>query len=89
MSETPDDKIVAEFRELMNEVAHGLDELFNGKLKGTDRTVCFVLLTTPFADVGGEDRVNYISNGTRKDVVTMLKEITRRFEGQPEMKGST
>jgi hypothetical protein len=33
-------------------------------------------------------RVNYISNGGRADVVTMLKEITARFEGQAEAKGS-
>ena len=35
-----------------------------------------------------EGRCNYISNGAdRKDIVVMLKEQIKRFEGQPEMKG--
>jgi hypothetical protein len=39
----------------------------------------------PFGDHG---RCNYISNGPdRRDVVTLMKEMIQRFEGQPEMEG--
>jgi hypothetical protein len=40
----------------------------------------------PFGDRTG--RCNYISNGAdRRDIVTLMKEMIGRFEGQPEMKG--
>ena len=81
-----DAPIQPEYREMMNGVAHALDEAFNGEAKGKDRKVGFVLLVFPF---GAEDgRCNYISNGAdRKDIVTMLREQIARFEGQPETKG--
>jgi hypothetical protein len=81
-----DGPIQPEYREMMNGVAHALDEAFNGEAKGKDRKVGFVLLVFPF---GAEDgRCNYISNGAdRKDIVTMLREQIARFEGQPETKG--
>jgi hypothetical protein len=45
----------------------------------------FVLLVFPFQ---GEGRCNYISNGAdRRDIVVLMKEQIRRFEGQPEMEG--
>jgi hypothetical protein len=81
-----DGPIQPEYREMMNGVAHALDEAFNGEAKGKDRKVGFVLLVFPF---GAEDgRCNYISNGAdRRDIVTMLKEQIERFEGQPEIEG--
>jgi hypothetical protein len=67
-------------------VAKALDETFNGEEKGQDRKTGFVLLVFPFGE--GEGRCNYISNGaSRDDIVVMLKEQIKRFEGQPEMKG--
>ena len=67
-------------------VAHVLDELFNGEAKGAARTIGFLLLVFPFGE--SEGRCNYISNGAdRKDIVTMMKEQIKRFEGQPEMEG--
>jgi hypothetical protein len=74
------------YRAEMNATAAALDELFNGELKGKDRKVCFVLLITEFGNMEG-GRVNYISNGSRRDCVTALKEILARFEGQPEQSG--
>lgn len=72
--------------EKMNNVAQGLDDVFNGSLRGNKRKVGFVLLVFPFGDDTG--RCNYISNGAdRKDIVVMLKEQIKRFEGQPEMEG--
>ena len=75
------------FRELMNGAAKGLDDVFNGTDRGKDRKVGFVLLVFPFDSADG--RCNYISNGAdRKDIVVMMKEQIKRFEGQPEMKGT-
>ena len=72
---------------LMNSVAVALDEMFNGKTKGKDRKTGIVLMIFPFE--GFDGRCNFISNGAnRKDVVTLMKEMIARFEGQPEMKGT-
>ena len=73
-------------RRMMNTLAHALDEAFNSEAKGADRKTGFVLLVFPFE--GHEGRCNYISNGAdSKDVVTLMKEMIARFEGQPEMTG--
>lgn len=74
------------YREKMQDLARAIDQLFNGDLKGADRKVGFVMMVYNFGDEPG--RCNYISNGAdRKDVVTLMKEMIARFEGQPEMKG--
>ncbi len=63
----------------MNAVAHGLDMIFNGDNKGTDRKIGFVLLVFPFGDDSG--RCNYISNGARRsDIVALMREQIQRFE---------
>jgi len=69
----------------MNEIARLLDSMLNGGRTGTERQTGFVLMVFPFAGHGG--RCNYISNANRTDVVTMLKEQIRRFEGQPDVEG--
>ncbi len=65
--------------DLMNAVAGGLDEIFNGN--EAPKKIAFVLLV---AETGHIDngRVNYISNGHRDDMVLMLKELLARFEGR-------
>ncbi len=89
MSETlGDEPIDPKYRAMMNEVAEGLDEIFNSTAKGADREVGFVLLVFPFGDVE-EGRINYISNGAdRKDVVALMKHQIARFEGQPDVSGT-
>jgi len=68
----------------MNRVARALDEAFNGDTK--PRETGFVLMVFPFE--GFDGRCNYISNGAdRKDIVVLMKEMIKRFEGQPEVKG--
>lgn len=80
-----DGPIQTEYREMMNAIAHGLDKMFNGDAIGRDKKTGFILLVFPF---GGDGRCNYISNGAdRRDVVVMLKEQIKRFEGQPEITG--
>ena len=88
--ELGDAPIEPEYIEKMNVLAHTLDAFFNGepedRVKGQPRKTGFVLMVFPFADFDG--RCNYISNGAdRKDIVTLMKEMIQRFEGQPEMKG--
>jgi hypothetical protein len=80
----PDEKIEARYKREMNTLAHVLDEHFNDPEQ--PKHTAFVLLVMPFGDVSG--RVNYISNGKRADIVTMMKEVLARFEGQPEQKGT-
>jgi hypothetical protein len=68
---------------LMNSLAHGIDEILNGKERPKENG--FVLMVFPFE--GHEGRCNYISNAQRADIVIMLKEQIKRFEGQPDMEG--
>ena len=77
---TKDDEIESKYVREMNSLAAALDDVFNGPVR--PKKTAFVLLITEFGNMKG--RVNYISNGERSDIVTMLKEITARFEGQPE-----
>jgi hypothetical protein len=90
-AQKPSDKlgdapVEQKYHAMMEAVAHGLDEIFNKDLKGSERQTGFVLLVFPYGDHSG--RCNYISNGAdRRDVVTLMKEMIARFEGQPEMKG--
>jgi hypothetical protein len=78
-----DAPIDEEYREKMNDLARFLDHEFNGD-QGP-KMVGFVMMVFPFE--GHEGRCNYISNAKRDDIVVLLKEQIKRFEGQPEMKG--
>lgn len=77
------------YYENMNRIAQVLDAVFNGDNDGKiigERETGFVLMVFPYGDKTG--RCNYISNGAnREDVVTLMKEMIARFEGQPEMTG--
>jgi len=87
MPELGDAPIQERYRQKMTTIAEALDQIFNGDAKGKDRATGFVLLVFPMGEAG-EGRCNYISNGAdRKDIVVMLKEQIKRFEGQPEMTG--
>lgn len=75
------------YLEKMNDVARGLDRVFNGDKHGDERETGFVLLCFPFDDKDGK-RCNFISNGAdRKDIVVLFKEMIARFEGAPDAKG--
>ena len=78
-----DAPIEERWRETMNAVAHGLDDVFNGDER--PKKVGFVLLVFPFGDDSG--RCNYISNSDRADIRVLLKEQLARFEGMPEATG--
>lgn len=71
------------YHELMNRLAHLVDDYFNGGKR--PKTTGFVLLVFPLEDHGG--RCNYISNAERADIIVLLKEQVARFEGMPEASG--
>ena len=63
-------------------VGRVIDELLNGTAAPGDKKWGFVLMAFPFnSDTG---RCNYISNGQREDVITMLREQLSYFEGMAE-----
>jgi hypothetical protein len=82
-----DAPIQAEYHAKMNAIAAALDDTLNGGVKGAARETGFVLLVFPFGDAES-GRCNFISNGAdRKDVVTLMKEMIARFDGQAEVSG--
>lgn len=82
------DAIEPRFREMMNNLAQGLDVTFNGHPppppQAWDKPVGFVLLTFNFGD---NVRVNYISNAEREDMIAAMKAFLARAEGQPDVRG--
>lgn len=82
-----DAPIESAYIEQMKALASVIDETFNGGTRGKNRKTGFVLLVFPFEEVAGSGRANYISNADRDDIVTMLKEQIKRFEGQPDVTG--
>jgi hypothetical protein len=82
-----DGPIEQQYRAAMNAIAASIDDVLNDGIIGPVRHTGFVLLVFPFGDADS-GRCNFISNGAdRKDVVTLMKEMIARFEGQPELKG--
>ena len=80
----PHAPIEPEFHARMNNLARELDYIFNGGAKGENQKVGFVLLAFKF---GEEARANYISNADRKGIISTMKELVARFEGQAEVTG--
>ena len=81
-----DAPVEEQYHAQMTAVARSIDEFFNGDSKGPDRKIGFVLMVFPFENFDG--RCNYMSNGAdRRDIITLMKEMIARFEGQPEMGG--
>jgi hypothetical protein len=89
-----DAPIEERYHQQMVAAALALDELFNGEDASPygrgakdERKVAFVLLVSDFGDKPG-GRCNFVSNGVdRRDVVSLMKEMIARLEGQPEMTG--
>lgn len=73
------DRIEPKYTEQMNVLAGFLDDTFNGTSK--PKKIAFVLLTAEFDKIDG-GRVNYISNGPRDDMLSMMKEMIARAEGR-------
>jgi hypothetical protein len=69
--------------EAMKIVGRAIDTMFNPD-GPKQRTVGWIVITFAFGPTKEGDRVNYMSNAERADVVTMLKEQLRYFEGQSD-----
>lgn len=79
--------IEPKYTEAMNRLAPMIDKFFNGEDKRGDRKVGFFLGVFNFDDHKGDGRFNYISNADQRDIIVLLKEMTAKFEGQPDIKG--
>lgn len=75
-------QIEEQYAAMMNSLGKNIDEFFNGpKLPGVPRKTVFVLLVAETGKAEG-GRVNYISNGYRAEMRSMLKEFLGRIEGR-------
>ncbi|API58895.1 hypothetical protein BSL82_05860 [Tardibacter chloracetimidivorans] len=73
------DSIEQRHRANMNAIADVLDRQFNPP--GSVRKIVFTLFIAESGKMEG-GRVNYISNGQRDDMTTMVKEWLARVEGR-------
>jgi hypothetical protein len=82
-----DAPVQPEYQAQMVAIMQTLDEFLNGP-KGPNyvKRNGIVIMMFPFDNFDG--RCNYMSNGAdRRDIVTLMKEMIARFEGQPELGG--
>ncbi len=75
------DPIVKRHRAKMNQIAHQLDEAFNGASHGLERKTGFALLVFDMGMVEA-GRMNWISNAQRQDMIVALKEMVAQLEGR-------
>lgn len=88
MPELGNKPIQSDLVHLMNGLAGGLDDILNGPVK--PKRVGFILMCFNFENETLTDpRCNYISNAKREDVIVLLREQLRRFEGQAEPTAGT
>jgi hypothetical protein len=87
MPELGDGPVQSEYVEQMTALSRAIDDLFNGPPSpNREKKNGFILMVFPFNDHGG--RCNYMSNADRRDVIVLLKEQIKRFEGQAEVRGN-
>jgi hypothetical protein len=83
--------IQPELHDLMNAIARGLDDVFNGEdCKPEDKKVWFFLAAGNFAAGSDEpitNRFNYISNADKLDVRATLKDVLARLEARLQSGG--
>ena len=79
-----DAPVEAGVHEQMEAVMGAVSDFINPP--GTPKKWGVVIMMFPFE--GFDGRCNYMSNGAdRRDIVTLMKEMIQRFEGQPEASG--
>ena len=74
-----------QYSALMNDIADGLDNAFNGSVRPSK--VGFALFIFEFGEMD-DGRVNYISNGSRSDMIIAVREWLARAEGRVQPGGS-
>ena len=78
-----DGPIQQEYVLMMDAVAEAVHEMFNGQVPISEAKTGFVLLVFAKGEPDGTHRCNYISNASREDVKTLLREQLAYFEGMP------
>ena len=74
-----DAPIQQQYREMMNGLAEGIDDVLNGDAR--PKKIGFALFMFEFDKVDA-NRVNYISNGKREEMLVAVREWLARAEGR-------
>lgn len=69
-----------EYIEQMHSIMTVLDELFNPP--GLPKQTGVTLLIFPFGDGQNGERINYMSNANRKDMIASMRELLAKWEGR-------
>lgn len=69
-----------QYQEQMTALCHAIDEILNGKEEL--KKVGFALLMFDFGETPTSNRINYMSNSGRKEMLCALKELVARWEGR-------
>jgi hypothetical protein len=86
---TAHEPIQPEIEDPMNALAKTIDIFLNGKhTPPKERKWGFALLVYPFGEGPHRDRMNYIGNGERADVLVAVKELAARWEGRLQEMGT-
>lgn len=74
-----DAPIQSQYREMLNDLAAGIDDALNGETR--PKKIGFALFMFEFGHIEA-NRVNYISNGPREDMLVAVREWLARAEGR-------
>ena len=74
-----DAPIQSKHRETLNAIAKGLDDVLNGEAQ--PKTLGFALFVFEFGHIEA-NRVNYISNASRPEMLVAVREWLARAEGR-------
>lgn len=74
-----DAPIQSQYREMLNDVAAGIDDVLNGETR--PKKIGFALFMFGFGHIEA-NRVNYISNASREDMLVAVREWLARAEGR-------
>lgn len=84
------DPIDVKHRTKMRKLAQDIDKSFNGTLRGKTRAIGFALLIFELSENPFEEnRMNYISNTERGEMIVAMKEFIAKWEGQAEISKET
>ena len=83
-----DGPVDADIADKMTVIMGLMDEFLNGPKDRPDYVKRHGVVIMMFPFEGFDGRCNYMSNGAdRRDIVTLMREMIARFEGQPEIEG--
>lgn len=80
-----DAPVQQQYREMLNGLAEGIDDVLNGEVR--PKKIGFALFMFEFGHIEA-NRVNYISNAGREDMLVAVREWLARAEGRVVESGS-